>query len=418
LSVSKNKGTNLLRSSEKSSLRRFLALYIILVIFLLLLLGMFYYQSQEKLMFSNQRTVLSNHANEEVQKLRKIHNHFTTKEKDSKNKNSEEMKRKQEYPQCEDFRSAIYDIERVKIFSRLKNENVNFDKEVYRVNNTIQFVKYLDDYYLGAKYLFIEIDENNQWYEDTMIEILTLGSFALIILAIFGLFFVNLFLRPMKNSMQLLDDFIKDTTHELNTPISAILANVEMMDRDLMVEKNKKKLARINIAAKTVSHLYQDLTYLTLDHNRKSKDEWIDLKKLIEDRVEYFAILAGAKKVKFQLDLNYSTIFIDAVKIARVLDNLISNAIKYNKRGGTISITLRSNYFVIQDSGIGIEAKKVGDIFERYTRFNSSEGGFGIGLNIVKSIIEEYHLKIDVASIIGEGTKIRVDFLKGTVNDK
>jgi two-component system OmpR family sensor kinase len=354
-------------------------------------------------MFSNQRTVLSNHANEEVQKLRTLHNHFSKQHK---------------YPKCDDFRSAIYDIERVKIFSRLRNENVNFDKEVYRVNNTIQFVKYLDDYYLGAKYLFIEIDEDKQWYENTMIEILTLGSFALIILAVFGLFFVNLFLRPMRNSMMLLDDFIKDTTHELNTPISAILANVEMMDKDIMVEKNKKKLARINIAAKTVSHLYQDLTYLTLDHNRKTKDEWIDLKQLIEDRVEYFSILAGAKKVNFELDVNYSTIFIDAVKIARVLDNLISNAIKYNKRGGVISITLRKSYFIIQDSGIGIETEKVSDIFERYTRFNSSEGGFGIGLNIVKSIIEEYHLEIDVESIIGEGTKIRVDFLKGTVDDE
>ena len=369
---------------------------------ILSLLGTFYYESKEKLMFSNQRTLLSNHANEEVQELRRLHRDFP---------------KRIEYPKCNDFRSAIYDIERVKIFSRLQNPNVNFDKEMYRVNNTIQFVKYLDDYYLGAKYLFIEIDEDAIWYKNIMIEILTLGSIALVILAIFGLFFVNLFLRPMKNSITLLDNFIKDTTHELNTPISAILANVEMMDTEIMAEKNRKKLLRINIAAKTVSHLYHDLTYLTLDHNRESKDQWIDLKQLIEDRVEYFAILAGAKKVNFELDLNYSTIFIDSVKIARVVDNLISNAIKYNKRGGVISIILEKDHFIIQDSGIGIEAEKVGDMFERYTRFNSSEGGFGIGLNIVKSIIEEYHLKIEVKSILGEGTTIRVDFLKGTVDD-
>jgi len=370
---------------------------------ILSLLGTFYYQSQEKLMFSNQRTVLSNYANEQVHLLRRLHRDFPKKTK---------------YPRHSEFRSAIYDIERVKIFSTLKNPAVNFDKEVYRTNNMIQFVKYLDDYYLGAKYLFVEIDENQDWYGETIRDIVILGLFTLAVLAIFGLFFVNLFLRPMKNSMMLLDNFIKDTTHELNTPISAILANVEMMNHDLMIEKNRKKLGRINIAAKTVSHLYQDLTYLTLDHNRRSKDEWIDLKKLFEDRVEYFAILASSKKVEFELDLNYSTIFIDAIKIARVVDNLISNAIKYNKRAGTINITLRNNHFIVQDSGIGIESDKVNDIFERYTRFNSSEGGFGIGLNIVKSIIEEYQLKINVQSILGEGTSIRVDFEKGAVDDK
>ena len=403
MSVSKNKATNLLRSSEKSSLRRFLVLYFILVVMILSLLGTFYYQSKEKLMYSNQRILLSNYAHEQIQELRELHQEFPEKTV---------------YPRNSEFRSAIYDIERSKIFSTLINQNIHFNKVFYRKDGLIRFMMYLDDYYLGAKYLFIEIDEDKEWFSAVMMEISILGTIILIVLGIFGLFFVNLFLRPMKNSIMLLDDFIKDTTHELNTPISAILANVEMMDLEVMSEKNRKKLARINIAAKTVSHLYQDLTYLTLDHNRKSKDEWIDLKKLIEDRVEYFAILAGSKKVTFELNLNYSTIFIDGVKIARVIDNLISNAIKYNKREGKIEIILRKDYFIIKDSGIGIEAEKVNDIFERYTRFNSSEGGFGIGLNIVKSIIEEYSLKISVSSILKEGTTIRVDFLKGTVDDK
>jgi len=403
LSVSKNKATNLLRSSEKSSLRRFLVLYFILVVMILSLLGTFYYQSKEKLMYSNQRTILSNYAHEQIQQLRRLHQDFP---------------QKTEYPRSSEFRSAIYDIERSKIFSTLSPQPIYFNKAFYRKNGTIRFRMYLDDYYLGAKYLFIEIDEDKEWYSSVMMDIFTLGTIILIVLGIFGLFFVNLFLRPMKNSIVLLDDFIKDTTHELNTPISAILANVEMMDLDVMAEKNRKKLARISIAAKTVSHLYQDLTYLTLDHNRQSKDEWIDLKRLIEDRVEYFAILAGSKKVTFDLNLNYSTIFIDGIKIARVVDNLISNAIKYNKRGGKIEITLRKDYFIVQDSGIGIEAEKVSDIFERYTRFNSSEGGFGIGLNIVKSIIDEYSLKISVQSVLKEGTSIRVDFLKGTVDDR
>ncbi len=398
----KNKDINLLRSSEKSSLLRFLALYTVLATMILLLLGIFYYKSQEELMFSNERIKLSNYANEQVKELKLLHHYFPSRT---------------EYPRSYNFDSAIYDIERVKIFSTLKNSEVNFDKEIYRSGDKIHFVKYLDDYYLGAKYLFLEVDEDNDWYAKTITNIIILGILTLIIMAIFGLFFVHILLRPMKNSIMLLDNFIKDTTHELNTPISAILANVEMMDTDVMVEKNKKKLHRINIAAKTVSHLYQDLTFLTLNHNQQSKDEWIDLKKLFEDRVEYFTILAGSKKVTFYLDLNYSAIYMDIVKMTRVIDNLISNAIKYNKRLGAITIILRKEYFIIRDSGIGIEASKVSAIFERYSRFNNSEGGFGIGLNIVKSIIDEYGLKISVESVLGEGTDIRVEFLKASLGN-
>jgi len=397
LLASKNKGTSLLRSSEKSSLTRFLSLYIVLVTMVLLLLGVFYYQSQEKLMFSEQRTELSDYANEQVKELKLLHHYFPSRT---------------QYPRSYNYRSAIYDIERVKIFSTLKNEHINFDKEIYRQGDTIHFVKYLDDYYLGAKYLFLEVDEDEGWYEETITNIFILGTFTLIVLAIFGLIFVKIFLRPMKNSIMLLDDFIKDTTHELNTPIAAILANIEMMDTDVMGEKNRKKLDRINIAAKTVSHLYQDLTYLTLNHNKQINNEWINLKKLFEDRVDYFTISAGSKKITFYLDLQYSSIYMDVNKMTRVIDNLISNAIKYNKRLGNISITLRKDYFMVEDSGIGIEASKVSAMFERYTRFNSSEGGFGIGLNIVQSIIDEYNLKISVESVLGEGTTMRVDLVK------
>jgi two-component system OmpR family sensor kinase len=344
-------------------------------------------------MFSNQRTVLSTYANEQVKQLKILHHYFPSKTN---------------YPRSDKFKSAIYDIERVYIFSTLENEKVNFDKEIYRAGTKIHFVKLLDDYYLGAHYLFSEIDEDKTWERETILNIIAFGTVALIILGIFGLFFVNLFLRPMKNSIALFDNFIKDTTHELNTPISAILANIEMMDKSVMNEKNIKKLSRINVAAKTVSHLYQDLTYLVLGHQRTVRDEWIDLEALVTARVEYFYLLAEAKSIKFIVDLEPRKVWIDEAKIARVIDNLISNAIKYNKRGGEIRLILKEEHLMISDTGIGIEKEKISAMFDRYSRFNSSEGGFGIGLNIVKSILDEYKLKVEVNSVIKMGTTIKI----------
>ena len=162
----------------------------------------------------------------------------------------------------------------------------------------------------------------------------------------------------------LLDRFIKDTTHELNTPLSTILANIEMMDREVMAKKNLKKLDRINSAAKAVSVLYKDLTYLTLEQHKNNNDEEINLKELIKERCEYFDILAKSKNITFELDLQDANILIDRNKITRVIDNLISNAIKYNKRNGIIQITTKNSTLIIQDSGIGIAKDKIPYMFD------------------------------------------------------
>jgi two-component system OmpR family sensor kinase len=127
---------------------------------------------------------------------------------------------------------------------------------------------------------------------------------------------------------------------------------------------------------------------------------------MIENRVEYFDILAKSKNITFVLSLEYATIFMDRHKFGRIIDNIISNAIKYNKRGGRIEITLKENSLKIKDTGIGIAEDKIPFMFDRYMRFNQSEGGFGVGLSIVKKIIDEYNMQIEVESQEGEGTTV------------
>jgi two-component system OmpR family sensor kinase len=355
------------------------------------MLSVFYYQSQEKLMFSNQRAALSQYAFIQTKRLKVLHYFFPEKT---------------EYPRDSRFKSAIYDIEYKKIFSLLDNENVHFNEEIYRTGNYIHFVKLLDIYYLGTKYLIIEVPEKNSWKEETWRYIVGYGLLAFVLLMLFGLLLSRLFLKPMRDSIMLLDRFIKDTTHELNTPLSAILTNIEMMDTDVMVEKNKKKLNRINIAAKTVSQLYRDLTYLTLEQEKRHEKIEIELQSLIRDRIEYFTALANTKQLHFELDLENVIIHADKQKITRVIDNLISNAIKYNIRKGTIGIRLRIGRLEIWDTGVGIDEEKIPFIFDRYMRFNQSEGGFGVGLSIVKKILDEYNIHIEVYSKEGSGTRM------------
>jgi len=391
LLVLKNKATNSVLKSEKKSLLRFLTLYVAMVTIVIVLSSLFYYEIQEKLMLAEQRATLSKYAYIQTKRLKVLHHYF---------------EERRTYPRDERFKSAIYDIDLKKIFSILDDENVRFNEEIYINKNHIHFVKSLDEYFLGAKYLILEIEDDGVWRSAIWRNILGYGLLAFFFFIIFGFYLAKLFLKPMRDSIILLDRFIKDTTHELNTPLSAILANIEMMDTDVMVEKNRKKLTRINIAAKTVSTLYKDLTYLTLEQEKKNKDEDIALKPMIENRVEYFDILAKSKNITFILSLEHTTIFMDRRKFSRVIDNIISNAIKYNKRGGEIEIILRQRSLKIRDTGIGISEDKIPFMFDRYIRFNQSEGGFGVGLSIVKKIIDEYNMQIEVKSQEGKGTTV------------
>lgn len=341
-------------------------------------------------MLLQQRDAFTKYAYIQTKRLKVLHDFFA---------------KRTTYPRDPRFRSAIYDIEFKKIFSLLQNEDIDFTQEIYLKDGMIHFVKSLDIFYLGAKYLILEVDEGD-WHEMLIKRILGYGGLVFLIFLVFGVYLAKMFVRPMRDSIVLLDRFIKDTTHELNTPLSSIMANIEMMDTDIMANKNKQKLNRINIAAKTVSTLYKDLTYLTLEQERKNEDEWINVAALLYNRAEYFRVLAQSKALVCDMDIEEAKIYMDRRKLTRVIDNLISNAIKYNKRNGTVGIILRQGKLVIWDTGIGISQEEKALMFDRYMRFNQSEGGFGVGLSIVKNILDEYGIKIEASSQKGEGTKM------------
>lgn len=362
-----------------------------MVILLIGATSILFFESEKRYMLSFQRVELAKYANVQIKRLKVLHHYFD---------------KKLTYPRDPRFRSAIYDIEHKQIFSLLEQPGIHFDEEIYLKRGKIHFIKTLDEYYMGTKYLVIEIDDEGEWYGVVWKRIIGYGLLGLTLFMVFGYFLARRFVKPMRDSIMLLDRFIKDTTHELNTPLSAILANIEMMDTDVMVEKNRKKLSRINAAAITVSMLYKDLTYLTLEQEQKNENEEIDLPELMHERVEYFSVLSHSKELSFQLNLSPATIVMDRRKLIRVVDNLISNAIKYNKRHGTLGIDLTRGELCIWDTGIGISEENQEEMFDRYMRFEESEGGFGVGLSIVKNIIEEYEMEIGVDSIPGEGTRM------------
>ena len=387
-----------LTQSEKRTLLSFLSLYSFFTIVILFFISFLYFTFQKDLMLQKKRITMQEYSNDLIFRLKDLHVNFD---------------KYKFYPRDERYNSAIYDSDKTLIFSTLDSTEVKLDSVTYTTNKKIHFIEEPESYYLGAKYVVLEIPDTLIWYEKLKKEILLFVVIAFLFMLFFGYFLLKIFLKPMRDALHLLDRFIKDTTHELNTPISAIISNVEMIDVSNLDEKLAKKIKRIDIGAKTISNIYEDLTYLTLDNKIISENKTLDLTRIVYQRIEYFKTLSNVKKIEFIEDISSDiTIFCDSKKISKIIDNLLSNAIKYNKIKGTIKVTLKNNYLSIEDSGKGMSEEQVEQLFQRYMRFDKSVGGFGIGLNIVSMIAKEYNFKIKVNSELKVGTKMEVTWQK------
>ncbi len=256
----------------------------------------------------------------------------------------------------------------------------------------------------GYLYTFIEGENVSQDLLLIRLQVLlsALASFALI--ALVSRFLVKIALKPLESKITMLNSFIKDFTHEINTPLSVILLSIEQLEKQQNIDTTK--FARMKLAAKTLSQTYSDLIFLTFPDTISNEEERIVMKEAIRERLEYFRLFFERKQIALSVDLQGdSTILASKSKINKMLDNLISNAIKYNKKGGFVSVNLKGRALSIKDSGYGIDEKNLTKIFERYARFNSDQGGFGIGLSLVKSICKECHIEISCHSKLGEGSE-------------
>ena len=227
---------------------------------------------------------------------------------------------------------------------------------------------------------------------------------SLFVVGVVAYFLVKLSLKPMQQRINTLNAFIKDSTHEINTPLSIILMSIETLSLDNLTPTQAQKIERIKLASKSLSHIYRILVAYNFPHSINDMRENLALHTLLQERLEYFSPLFEQKALCVGVRAESSYIFASAEKMSCVLDNLLSNAIKYNKKGGEIEIVLGQGSLSISDSGCGMTDSQKDRIFERYVRCNEYQGGFGIGLTLVKRICDEYDIDIEVQSQQGRGS--------------
>lgn len=375
--------------SEKQTIFYVLGLYLSSTLLLIFtLFGSYYlYKLDERI--HSEKKILKEYSLELEEKLLAVHENSDTK---------------YEYPRFKHFQSAIYDIDKNLIFSTLQKPLKSMEQEFFFQDGNVYLIASLKPYYLGAAYALIEKKEEPL---NIMRDLVLAALIVIFITLVTSFFLVKLVLKPLRDSLYLLDNFIKETTHELNTPITTILTNIETLGSAECDEKSMKKLQRIKTASMTISNIYQDLVYLLLNHQVASQNESLNLSEIMRQRVHYFSGMANAKKLTLHASLQEDVFFFaDKQKMERLFDNILSNAIKYTNRATTITITLTPSSLEVQDEGNGMSQEEISRIFERYSRFDKTQGGFGIGYSIVKSIIDEYDIDIAIDSQANKGTKV------------
>lgn len=213
-----------------------------------------------------------------------------------------------------------------------------------------------------------------------------LGVFALYLLIAY--FIIKLSFRPLLEKISSLNSFIKDTTHEINTPLSVILMSVEMFDKN-----PQKYLQNIKVATKNLSNLHSDLVSINLKSDENHIQN-IDILGVVKEKIAYFDLMLKSKNITISPNLSPCEKLADPNKFGKIIDNLFSNAIKYCDMGSEISLFLDEKNFIISNIGEAISDENKGKIFDKFARFSANQSGFGIGLSLVKKYCDE--MKFDI----------------------
>jgi PAS domain S-box-containing protein len=225
-----------------------------------------------------------------------------------------------------------------------------------------------------------------------------------------------------RKAEQLKDEFLAMVSHELRTPLSSIVAHIELLlDDDLLEAKNRRRfLEVIDRNSVRLERLVGDLLFVAQiesAHLSLSMSD-VDIVVVATESIEAMSLWAQQSEIEVTLISEPTSLLLtgDPGRLGQAIDNLISNAIKYSPRGGAVAVRIltvdETCVIEIEDHGIGIATEELGLLFDRFFRGSTATTlhiqGVGLGLLIVKRIIEGHGGEVTVMSETGVGTTFRV----------
>ncbi|MBX7042838.1 MAG: ATP-binding protein [Ignavibacteria bacterium] len=286
--------------------------------------------------------------------------------------------------------------EKLKLPHETSDEEDDFDKKSSELNDLIEDLELIRGGKVHNKEIYYTLNELIMIAKRTLHEINTAKTF-----------------RINRN------EFMGNVAHELRTPIFAIQLSLEtLLDGAINDEEvNEDFLSRALNQTKRLKELVDDLISISkFETGVKMSMRYFPISKAIEETVSELSDLAQSKDVRLAFSNGHSeeiTVFGDEQRLKQVLVNLVDNAIKYTPKTGMIDVKLdireKDVSVIVQDNGIGIPKKDLPRIFERFYRVDKARsrdiGGSGLGLSIVKHILEAHSSQIKVDSEVDKGTR-------------
>lgn len=223
------------------------------------------------------------------------------------------------------------------------------------------------------------------------------------------------------NNAQLRQEFTANVSHELKTPLTAISGYAELIGNGMTGKEDTIRFSNeIHSNANRLLSLINDIIKLSeLDEaDHQMEMERIDLYKLAENCVQMMQVTAEKQGIRLTLQGESTMAMANKGLMDEVFYNLCSNAIRYNKPGGSVTVTVGTKderpFLSVADTGIGIPRECQERVFERFYRVDKSRskstGGTGLGLAIVKHIVAQHNAALHLDSELGEGTTIEIVF--------
>ena len=223
-------------------------------------------------------------------------------------------------------------------------------------------------------------------------------------------------LGRLKNAADFQKQFIQDASHELRTPIATALTNIEVlaMKSEPNIEDYQELTRVLKLSLDRMKNISNSLQLLSEDSDSIARLEKVSISEVITKVVNEVEMEAGRQGIIINWKPPATEAFVlgDGFRLRQVVFNLVDNAIKYNRPEGLVNITVQieNRLVIIQvaDTGIGIAAEELPQVFNRFFRVGKSrsrqQGGSGLGLAIVKKVVEDLRGTVSVESIPGQGS--------------
>ncbi len=222
----------------------------------------------------------------------------------------------------------------------------------------------------------------------------------------------------LNESYENIKRFSSNASHQIKTPLTSLRLQIHVaLKKNREIEDYEKTLKSIDSEIISLQDMVGNLLLLTRIQNMNIRDSFktVELDGVILETYEEFSILAKNKGVILDIErLDYLKIKAEPTLLKILFSNLMDNAIKFTPKGKKVSLKLQKSIFLLSDEGIGIPKDKISSIFEEFYRVNAPGKehikGYGLGLSMVKKIVEIHKAKLKITSKEGNGTKIIIKF--------